>query len=64
MIEDSHDGKVNDSRFGVRMRGEGHYAEIIRQQYKKYSEKYGLTSARWELDTTLFKRPGTQLRIF
>lgn len=64
MIEESHGGKVNDSRFGVRMRGEGQYAEIIRQQYKKYSEKYGLTAARWELDTSLFKRPGTQLSIF
>lgn len=64
MIEQSHDGKVNDSRFGLRMRGEGQYAEIIRQQYKKYSEMYGLTSARWELDTTQFKRPGTQLSMF
>lgn len=64
IIEQSHDGKVNDSRFGLRMRGEGQYAEIISQQYKKYSELYGLTGARWELDTTLFKRPGTQLSIF
>lgn len=64
MIEDSHGGKVNDSRFGVRMRGEGHYAEIIRQQYKKYTGKYGLNAERWELDTTIFKRPGQQLSIF
>jgi hypothetical protein len=64
MIEQSHDGKVNDSRFGIRMRGEGQYAEIIKQQYKKYSVKYGLNAERWELDNSLFQRPGSQLSIF
>ena len=29
MIEDSHDGKVNDSRWGTRMRGEGNIAELV-----------------------------------
>jgi DNA repair photolyase len=63
-IEDSHDGKVNDSRFGVRMRGEGKFAEIINQQYKKYSKLYGLNAERWELDSTLFQRPGDQISLF
>jgi DNA repair photolyase len=64
MIEQSHDGKVNDSRFGVRMRGEGPIAEMVRQQYKKYGQLYGLNAERWELDTTLFKRPGEQISLF
>jgi DNA repair photolyase len=64
MIEQSHGGKVNDSRFGVRMRGEGPIAEMVRQQYKKYGQLYGLNAERWELDTTKFKRPGEQLSIF
>ena len=38
LIENSHDGKVNDSRWGVRMRGEGNIAELVRQQYKKYGK--------------------------
>ncbi|HYC39971.1 MAG TPA: PA0069 family radical SAM protein [Chitinophagaceae bacterium] len=64
LIEQSHDGKVNDSRWGVRMRGEGNIAELIRQQFKKYSRLYGLNEDRWELDTSSFMRPGEQLSLF
>jgi hypothetical protein len=35
LIEQSHDGKVNDTRRGVRMRGEGSIADMMAQQYKK-----------------------------
>ena len=52
MIEDSHDGKVNDSRWGIRMRGEGNIAELVNQQYKKYGKIYGLNAERWELDSS------------
>ena len=64
MIEDSHDGKVNDSRFGARMRGEGNIAEMVNQQYKKYSRIYGLNAERWELDSSNFRRPGSQTSMF
>jgi len=64
MIEASHDGKVNDSRFGVRMRGEGNIAQIVSQQYKKYGKLYGLNAERWELDTSKFMRPGEQGCLF
>lgn len=64
LIEQGHDGKVNDSRWGVRMRGEGPMAEIIRQQYKKYIERYGLNHERMDLNTNLFRRPGEQGRLF
>jgi DNA repair photolyase len=64
LIEGSHDGKVNDSRWGVRMRGEGNIADIVAQQYKKYSKLYGLNGDRWDLDTTIFRRPGTQGTLF
>ena len=64
MIEAGHDGKVNDSRFGVRMRGEGQIAELVRQQYKKYGKLYGLNAERWELDCTQFRRPGEQGKLF
>ena len=63
-IEDSHDGKVNDSRFGIRMRGEGKIAEIIAQQYKKYGKLYKLNTERWDLETKLFQRPGQQMSMF
>ena len=64
LIEASHDGKVNDSRYGVRMRGEGNIAQIVAQQYKKYGKLYGLNAERWELDTAKFMRPGEQGRLF
>ena len=64
LIEHAHDGKVNDSRFGVRMRGEGPIAELVRQQFKKYNKLYGLNAERWELDCTKFRRPGEQGRLF
>ena len=64
LIEHAHDGKVNDSRFGVRMRGEGPIAELVRQQFRKYNKLYGLNAERWELDCTKFKRPGEQGKLF
>jgi DNA repair photolyase len=64
LIESSHDGKVNDSRWGVRMRGEGNIAQIVAQQYKKYGKLYGMNAERWELDTKIFRRPGEQGRLF
>src|SRR5665213_2453508 len=46
LIEASHNGKVNDSRWGVRMRGEGNIAEMVRQQYKKYGKLNGMIEDR------------------
>lgn len=64
LIEQSHDGKVNDTRWGVRMRGEGSIAQLIGQQYKKYGKLYHMNQERWELDTTIFRRPGEQGKLF
>ncbi len=64
LIEASHEGKVNDSRWGVRMRGEGNVAEMVAQQYRKYTTKYGLNHERLGLDCSQFKRPGEQMRLF
>jgi DNA repair photolyase len=64
LIEGSHNGQVNDTRWGVRMRGEGNIADMVRQQYKKYGKLYGMNEDRWELDTSNFRRPGEQGRLF
>ncbi|HZF65907.1 MAG TPA: PA0069 family radical SAM protein [Chitinophagaceae bacterium] len=64
LIEASHNGTVNDSRWGVRMRGEGNFAQLVAQQYKKYGKLYGMNSERWNLDTTIFRRPGEQGKLF
>lgn len=64
LIEGSHGGKVNDSRWGLRMRGEGSIAEIVNQQYKKYGKLYGLNEDRWELNSDNFRRPWEQGKLF
>ena len=64
LIEASHNGKVNDSEWGRRMRGEGNIAQIVSQQYKKYGKLYGMNEDRWELDTSIFRRPGEQGKLF
>lgn len=64
LIEASHDGKVNDSQWGRRMRGEGNIAQMVAMQYKKYGKLYGMNAERWELDAGLFRRPGEQGRLF
>lgn len=64
LIEQSHDGKVNDTRWGVRMRGEGSIAELVSQQYRKYGKLYGMNQERWSMDTESFRRPGEQGKLF
>jgi DNA repair photolyase len=64
LIEQSHGGKVNDSQFGRRMRGEGAIANMIADQYKTYTKKYGLQHERLGLDCTKFRRPGEQGKLF
>jgi DNA repair photolyase len=64
LIESGHGGKVNDSRFGVRMSGEGNIAKMIADQYHTYTKKFGLQHERLGLDCSLFQRPGEQGRLF
>src|SRR5690606_29417570 len=64
LIEQSHDGQVNDSRWGLRMRGEGAIAEMVAQQYVKYGKMYHMNEERIGLDTTIFRRPGQQMALF
>ncbi len=64
LIEQSHDGKVNDSRWGLRMRGEGSVAEMISQQYKKYGKLYRMNEGETSLDVSQFRKPGGQGKLF
>ena len=64
LIENGHGGKVNDSRWGVRMRGEGPIGDLVRQQFHKYNKLYRLNAERWDLDCLQFRRPGEQGKLF
>ena len=64
LIETAHGGQVNDSQYGRRMRGEGPISELVRQQFKKYNALYKLNAEHWNLDTSNFRRPGEQGKLF
>ena len=68
-IRSTRDGRLNDSRFGVRMRGEGPIADLIRQVFHVNSVRLGLNQQPWPVTTEAFTRPSApgqeqQLRLF
>ncbi|SPE53126.1 Radical SAM domain protein [Verrucomicrobia bacterium] len=57
-------GKLNDPRFGSRMRGEGIFADQISQMFQVARRKAGLPEDGPELSTAAFRRPeGPQLAL-
>ncbi len=62
-IKECHGGNLNDSRFGLRMTGEGNYAEHIKQLHDFACRKYFKGKELPKLDTTKFMRGG-QMNLF
>ncbi len=58
-----HGGKLNDSRFGTRMSGEGKFADHIRQLHQFACRKYFADKEMPDLDTSQFIRGG-QMKLF
>ncbi|HWI59243.1 MAG TPA: radical SAM protein, partial [Bacillota bacterium] len=56
-------GKLNDARFGLRMRGEGIFAGQIAQMFHVACRKVGLPEAGPELSTAAFQRPGGDAQL-
>jgi DNA repair photolyase len=58
-------GRLNDPRFGSRMRGEGPLAEALRSLFHLARRQAGLQRGGPSLSTAAFRRPGgTQLTLF
>ncbi len=58
-------GKLNDSRWGLRMHGEGVFADQIKQMFEVACRKAGIQKGDRELSTAAFRRPsGAQLPLF
>jgi DNA repair photolyase len=55
-IRDTRGGRLNDSRFGRRMRGQGEYAAGIAQTFRVFAQRLGLNGRLPPHDTTLFRR--------
>jgi DNA repair photolyase len=62
-LREMRGGRLNDPRFGDRMRGEGPFATQVRQLFRLGIRKSGLTTEFPPLSTRHFRRPG-QLSLF
>ena len=63
-IADCHGGQLNDSRFKLRMRGQGNFAKMIRDQFKLAEEKYMPKRETSMPDRSLyFKHKQPQLKL-
>jgi DNA repair photolyase len=56
-VREMRGGRDNDARFGTRMRGEGIWAQLLRQRFEKACARLGLNRGRIELDLTAFRPP-------
>jgi len=58
LIQQMRGGRDNDPRFGTRMRGEGAFAELIRQRFALACKRYGFTRrGDLALDVSRFSPP-------
>lgn len=57
VIQQMRGGEDNDSRFGVRMKGEGIFAELIAQRFQKACTRLGLNERHYDLDASRFRVP-------
>ncbi len=59
LINQARGGKDYDSQFGIRMKGTGAYAELLRARFDLAKRKLGFARAdeRYELDTSKFRPP-------
>jgi DNA repair photolyase len=66
-IRETRGGKLNDPRFGSRMKGEGELAERIRDLFRLFRKRYGLDGDLPAYDCSRFRPPlpkSGQLRLF
>lgn len=69
VLYDMRGGKIYDARFGSRMKGLGHFAELISQRFALACRRIGLATELPQLDHSQFKPPGAakqdrQLSLF
>lgn len=62
-ICDCHGGTTEDSRFGVRMRGEGKIAESIQQMFKLYKSKFIQSRENFQLNCSSFNYKANEVQL-
>lgn len=65
-LREMHGGRDNDPRFGSRMTGSGHFAQLIARRFELASRRLGFAGAQAELRADLFRSPrrDRQLELF
>jgi DNA repair photolyase len=63
-IRDVRGGRLNDPRFGSRMRGGGPFAELIAEVFTKARDRAGIPRRAAPLSTAAFRRPTSQPSLF
>lgn len=63
-IRAMRDGKLNETRFGLRMRGKGPYAEQVSALFRLTCRQLRLNQDSIELSTAAFRRPSQQPLLF
>ncbi len=56
-VREMRGGRDYDARFGARMKGEGVWAQLLAQRFRKAAARLGLNRNRIELDLTQFRKP-------
>ncbi len=67
LLRQAHGGELYDPGFGVRMRGTGPYAEMLRKRFEVCCRRYGLNEGHTPLDRGRFRVPpqrGDQMFLF
>jgi DNA repair photolyase len=68
LVAEAHGGRLYDSRWNVRQRGTGPYAELLRLRFERAFKRLGFDARGTNrLDTSLFRPParaGDQLALF
>lgn len=67
LLRQAHGGEFYDPGFGVRMRGTGPYAEMLRKRFDLCCRRYDLNEDHTPLDTRRFRVPprsGDQIGLF
>ena len=61
-VQEMRGGRDNDPNFGSRMKGQGLFAQLLRQRFHKACERFGLNKREtaFDLDCTQFRPPAPQ----
>jgi DNA repair photolyase len=62
LVRQARDGALYDASWGTRMKGTGHYAQLLAQRFRLAARRHGLAGDRWDLDVSQFRPPARDPR--